>query len=129
LLVSDYAILGEFTVASYIMTKRFISREPEAARQFVQGVARAIEWTQTQDRPVVVARMQDLIRRRGRNEDPAPAAYWRSPGLAGKGGVLTDRFFSLFIDWYGKNGDTGIGALRPKDIYTNVFNPYATEQG
>jgi ABC-type nitrate/sulfonate/bicarbonate transport system substrate-binding protein len=129
LLVSDYQILGEFTAASYVLTKRFIAQQPEAAHQVVQGIARAIEWSRTQDPKTVIARMQDLIRRRGRNEDPGPAAYWLSPGLAGKGGVLEDRFFSLFIDWYRKNGDAAIGKLHPKDVYTNAFNPYTSAQG
>jgi ABC-type nitrate/sulfonate/bicarbonate transport system substrate-binding protein len=129
LLVSDYEILGEFTAASYVLTKRFLNREPDASLLFVQGVARAIEWARTQDPRVVVARMQDLIRRRGRNEDPGPAAYWRSPGLAGKGGALEDRYFGLFIDWYRKKGEAGIGKLQPKDVYTNAFNPYANTQG
>jgi ABC-type nitrate/sulfonate/bicarbonate transport system substrate-binding protein len=129
LLVSDYDILGEFTAASYILTKRFINQEPDASLLLVQGIAKAIEWARTQDREVVVARMQELIRRRGRNEDPAPAGYWRSPGLAGKGGVLDDRYFGLFIDWYRRNGDAAIGRLRPKDVYTNAFNPYADTRG
>jgi ABC-type nitrate/sulfonate/bicarbonate transport system substrate-binding protein len=127
LLVSDYEILGEFTAASYVMTKPFIARNPDAAHQLVQGIARAIEWTRVQDQKTVIARMQDLIRRRGRNEDPGPVTYWRSPGLAGKGGVLADRYFGLFIDWYAKRGDAGIAKLRPQDVYTNAFNPYASE--
>jgi ABC-type nitrate/sulfonate/bicarbonate transport system substrate-binding protein len=128
LLLSDYELLGNLTSGSYVLTTRFIAKNRNTVAKFVEATARAIDWTQSHPREEVVARFQDIIKRRGRNEDALAVTYWKSPGLAGRGGLLEDRSFSLFIDWYRANGDTAVGRLNAQDLYTNEFNPYRSEQ-
>jgi ABC-type nitrate/sulfonate/bicarbonate transport system substrate-binding protein len=128
LLLSDYELFGMLTSGSYVLTTRFLAANPNTARKFVEATARAIDWTQTHPRDEVIARFQDIIKRRGRSEDPSVVTYWRSSGLAGRGGLLEDRSFSLFIDWFRANGDTAIGRLSVRDLYTNDLNPFRSEQ-
>ncbi|HTT79036.1 MAG TPA: ABC transporter substrate-binding protein [Stellaceae bacterium] len=128
LLFNDYQLFGALTTGSYILTEKFIADYPNTTRRFVEATARAIDWTQTKPRAVVIARFQDIIKKRGRDEDPSIVTYWKSAGLAGRGGLLTDRSFGLYIDWFRANGDTAIGRLKPHDLYTNAFNPYRDSQ-
>jgi ABC-type nitrate/sulfonate/bicarbonate transport system substrate-binding protein len=128
LLLSDYELLGNLTSGSYVLTTRFIAKNRNTVAKFVEATARAIDWTQSHPREEVVARFQDIIKRRGRNEDASAVTYWKSPGLAGRGGLLEDRSFSLFIDWYRANGDSAVGRLNTRDLYTNEFNPYRDGQ-
>ena len=125
LLFNDYQLFGALTTGSYMLTKKFITDNPNTTRRFVEATARAIDWTQTKPRVVVVARFQDIIKRRGRDEDASIVTYWKS---AGRGGLLANRSFSLYIDWFRANGDTAIGRLKPRDLYTNAFNPYRSNQ-
>ena len=128
LLLSDYELFGTLTSGSYVLTTRFLAKNPNTARKFVEATALAIDWTQTHPRDEVIARFQDIINRRGRGEDPSTVTYWRSAGLAGHGGLLEDRSFTLFIDWYRANGDAAIGRLNARDLYTNELNPFHSEQ-
>jgi ABC-type nitrate/sulfonate/bicarbonate transport system substrate-binding protein len=128
LLVSDYALFGALTTGSYVLTKPFMAAHPNATHKFVEATARAIEWAQTRPRQAVIARFQDIIRKRGRAEDASIVTYWESAGLAGRGGLLDDRSFSFYIDWFRANGDAAVGRLKPRDLYTNEFNPYRSSQ-
>ncbi|MDO9711466.1 ABC transporter substrate-binding protein [Paracraurococcus lichenis] len=128
LLRSDFDLFGDFTTAAYVLTRPFLQRNPNAARAFVEGTARAIDWAASHPREEVVARYRDIIRRRARTaEDDSAVAFWKSTGLAGRGGVLADQHFGLFIDWFGRAGDAGIGRLKPADVLTNAFNPFRDE--
>ncbi|MFD5066090.1 ABC transporter substrate-binding protein, partial [Streptomyces sp. NPDC058394] len=53
-LFSDFDLLGKFSAGSYIMTERFIKQNPDTARTFVTGVAKAIEWARTTPREEVI---------------------------------------------------------------------------
>jgi ABC-type nitrate/sulfonate/bicarbonate transport system substrate-binding protein len=128
LLLTDYELFGALTTSSYVLTNRFIATNPNTTRKFVEATARAIEWARTQPRAAVVARFQDIIKKRGRDEDPGVITYWRSTGLAGHGGLLEDRSFSLYIDWFRANGDAAVGELQARELYTNEFNPYRNGQ-
>jgi ABC-type nitrate/sulfonate/bicarbonate transport system substrate-binding protein len=127
-LLTDYALFGALTTSSYVLTKNFIAENPNTTRKFVEATARAIEWARAQPRASVIARFQEIIRQRGRGEDAEIVSYWKSAGLAERGGLLEDRSFSLYIDWFRANGDTVVGALQPRDLYTNEFNPYRVGQ-
>lgn len=124
LLLTDYELFGALTTGSYVLTERFIAANPNTTRKFVEASARAIEWARTRPRAAVIARFQDIIKKRGRDEDGSVVTYWKSTGLAERGGLLEDRSFSLYIDWFRDNGDAAVGQLQPKDLYTNEFNPF-----
>ncbi|MFG2883533.1 ABC transporter substrate-binding protein [Streptomyces sp. NPDC048297] len=121
-LFTDYQLLGAFSAGTYVMTDRFLEQNPETARTFVTGVGRAIEWARSTPRDEVVARMTDIVNKRGRNEDTAPLKYWRSFGVAERAGRITGKELQLWADWLTERGDIKKGQVKVADLYTNEFN-------
>ncbi|WP_043780971.1 ABC transporter substrate-binding protein [Rhodococcus sp. JVH1] len=124
-LFTDESIFGSFTYGSLLFRDDFIAKNKDAVADFVQGTARAIRWTQTTPRDDVIAKFRDIITKRGRNETTDLVGYWKTPGVAGPGGVITDKEIQTWIDWLVRNGELEDGKLTPADVYTNEFNPYA----
>lgn len=127
-LFSDHELFGEFTAGSYVLTTRFLKESPNSARKLVEAAARAIEWARSTPREEVVARLQRIIERRGRNEDASLVKYWTSMGVAGKGGLLAAREYQGWIDWLVKDGELKAGQIKAEDLYTNQLNPFAAIQ-
>lgn len=123
-LFSDYDLFGEFTAGSYVMTEKFLKQNPNTAKKFVEATAKAIEWARTTPREEVIARYEKIIKQRGRNEDTSNIQYWKSTGVAGNGGVIADKEFSVWIDWLVKDGQLKKGQIKSSDLYTNEFNPF-----
>jgi len=123
-LFKDYDLFGTFTAGSYVMTDRFLKENPNTAKKFVEGTAKAIEWARTSPREEVIARYEKIIKERGRNEDTSIMKYWKSTSVAGKGGLNSNKEFSVWINWLVKDGQLKKGQIAPSDIYTNEFNPY-----
>jgi ABC-type nitrate/sulfonate/bicarbonate transport system substrate-binding protein len=124
-LFSDYDLYGAFTAGSYVMKTAFIERNPNTARKFVEATARALEWSRQTPREQVIERFQQIMAKRGRNEDASILKYWRSYGVAGKGGLITEREFQVWIDWMIRDGELQPGQLAVADLYTNDLNPFA----
>jgi len=125
-LYTDYELLGTFTAGSYVLRTDFIKKNPDTVRAFVAGTAKAIEWTKTQPREAVIARFQDILHKRGRNEDDSQLKFWKSNGVAGKGGAIADSEFGTWIDWLSREGELKGKQVKAADLYTNEFNPYAS---
>ncbi|MFD3717725.1 ABC transporter substrate-binding protein [Streptomyces sp. NPDC058674] len=123
-LFTDVGLLGPFSAGTYIMTERFIKQNPDTVRTFTTGVAKAIEWSRTTPREEVIARMTQIVKKRGRNEDTATLQYWHSYGVAETGGRIADASFQLWLDWLGERGEVKPGQLRAADLYTNEFNGF-----
>jgi ABC-type nitrate/sulfonate/bicarbonate transport system substrate-binding protein len=124
-LFSDYQLLGTFGAGTQVIRKDFLAKNPQASRILVTGVARAIAWTQTQPRDVVVARFKEIITQRARKgEDTSVAELWKSTGLGESGGVIVDKDFTLWVDWLRANGQLS-KSITAMDLYTNEFNELA----
>ncbi|MFE3861157.1 ABC transporter substrate-binding protein [Streptomyces goshikiensis] len=121
-LFKDHELLGAFSAGTYVMTRRFIKENPDTARTFTTGVAKAIEWSRTTPREEVIARMTEIVKKRSRNEDTSTLQYWHSYGVAETGGRIADKEFQLWIDWLGERGEIKKGGLKAGDLYTNEFN-------
>ncbi|MFC9813281.1 ABC transporter substrate-binding protein [Streptomyces virginiae] len=121
-LFTDFELLGPFSAGSYVMTKRFVKENPDTVRTFVTGVGKAIEWSRTTPHEQVIARMTEIVTKRGRNEDTATLKYWRSYGVAEAGGRISDKEFQVWLDWLAERGDIKEGQLKATDLYTNEFN-------
>ncbi|MFI9818052.1 ABC transporter substrate-binding protein [Saccharothrix variisporea] len=121
-LFNDFELLGAFTAGTYVLTEKFLQQNPGTVRTFVTGVAKAIEWSRTTPRDEVIARFTDIIGRRGRNEDISTLKYWKSYGVAGKGGLIQDKELSIWVDWLAERGEVRKDALTLSDAYTNDFN-------
>jgi len=124
-LTSDFELFGKFTAGTYVMKTQFIKQHPAVARRFVEAVARALDWSRETPREQVVARLVEIIGKRGRNEDDSVVKYWRSYGVNGKGGTISDREFQLWIDWMVKDGELAPGQLAASSLYTNELNPFS----
>ncbi|ARF58862.1 ABC transporter substrate-binding protein [Streptomyces gilvosporeus] len=124
-LFTDYQLLGDFSAGTYVVNDRFLKENPDTARTFVTGVARAIEWARARPREEVIDRQVEIVKRRGRNEDTAALKYWKSFGVAETGGRITDKELQLWIDWLAKRGDIEKGQVKASDLYTNQFNAYS----
>lgn len=122
-LTSDYDMFGQLTAGATVMSTRFIAENPNTVRKFVDGVGRAFDWLRTQDRQVVRARFEQIIRKRKRNEDTSVVPYWTGTGVASQRGRLQDRDFQVWIDWLVRDGQIEKGQIRASDIYTNDFHP------
>jgi ABC-type nitrate/sulfonate/bicarbonate transport system substrate-binding protein len=123
-LFSDYDLLGEFTGGGYVLREKFIRENPNTVRQFVDATARAIEWARTTPPDEVRARFEKIIEGRKRNETASAIKYWRSTGVAGKGGLIEDQEIQRWIDWLVKDGTLKPNQVKAADVYTNEFNPY-----
>src|SRR5690242_12516257 len=44
-------------------------------------------------------------------------------GVAGRGGLISDSDFQLWIDWMIEDGALEPGQLRARELYTNDLNP------
>ncbi|MFE2273152.1 ABC transporter substrate-binding protein [Streptomyces lavendulae] len=121
-LFNDFDLLGAFSGGTYVMTERFIKENPDTVRTFVTGVGKAIDWSRTTPREEVIARMTEIVRKRGRNEDTSTLKYWRSYGVAAPAGRIEEKEFQLWIDWLAERGEIKKGRLNAADLFTNEFN-------
>jgi ABC-type nitrate/sulfonate/bicarbonate transport system substrate-binding protein len=121
---SDYELFGRFTAGCYVFRSDFIAKNPNTVRKFVDGVARAIEWARQTPREQVIARYKAIIEKRKHNENADVTQYWKSTGIASQGGLVQDREFQIWLDWFVKDAELQKGDLKPSDIYTNEFNPF-----
>ncbi|SFP77852.1 ABC-type nitrate/sulfonate/bicarbonate transport system, substrate-binding protein [Bradyrhizobium sp. Ghvi] len=121
-LFADTDLFGNFTGGSYVLRDKFIRDNPEASRKLIEGVSRAIAWAQTTPPEDVRARFERIISERKRNEDATPIKYWKSTGVASKGGLISDAEIQVWIDWLEKDGLFKPGQIKASDTYTNAFN-------
>ena len=124
-LFADTDLFGNFTGGAYVLRDKFIRDNPNTARKLVEGTAKAIEWARTTPPAEVRARFEKIIAERKRNENASAIKYWKSTGVAGPGGRITDGELQTWIDWLVKDGVLKPGQLKASDVYTNEFNPYA----
>ncbi|GII02644.1 ABC transporter substrate-binding protein [Planobispora takensis] len=123
-LFKDIDLLGPFTAGSVVLTERFIEENPQTTKKFVEAYSKAIEWTQTHSREEVIAEYKKIIAARGRNEDASTIEFWKSSGVANKGGVIDAKEFQTWVDWLEREGEIKPGQVKTEDLFTNEFNPF-----
>lgn len=125
-LFNDTEVFGEkFTAGDYFFTEKYIKENPTTVKQFTEGVAKAIEWARTTPKEQVIKKFEEIVKARKGNEPTQNLKFWKSTGIAQEGGVITDDEYSVWIDWLVKNGELKEGQIKPSELYTNEFNPYA----
>ncbi|ESK55333.1 ABC transporter substrate-binding protein [Acinetobacter tjernbergiae] len=127
-LISDTDLYGSFTAGSYVFTEKFIKEHPEVVKQYVTGVAKAVEWTKQTPREQVLARFKSIIEKRKRNESDALMQYWHSYGVVSKGGLLNAKQYQRWIDLFVKQGQFKPNQINADSLFTNQFNPYSNEK-
>ncbi|MEZ2390831.1 ABC transporter substrate-binding protein [bacterium RCC_150] len=123
-LFSDYELFGTFAGGQIVLRNDFIAKNPNTAKAFTTGVAKAIKWETETPRAEVIARFKKIIDARGRNENTTNLQYWKSPGVPDNG-VIKDEDFSRWATWL-KTAGIVKGELTPSKYYTNKFNELAT---
>ncbi|MFI9384565.1 ABC transporter substrate-binding protein [Kutzneria sp. NPDC052558] len=121
-LFTDYELLGPFTAGTYVFTDKFIKQNPDTVRAFVTGVGKAIEWSRTTPSAQVVDRMTQIVAKRKRNEDSSALKYWKSWGVADKGGRVSEHELSMWLDWLAGRGELANRKIDVSSLYTNEFN-------
>jgi ABC-type nitrate/sulfonate/bicarbonate transport system substrate-binding protein len=124
-LFNDVDLFGAFNGGQFVLRKDFIAKNPETARIFTTAVAKAIEWERSTPRAQVIAKLTKIIEKRGRNESTTNLKYWKSIGVASKGGVISDADFERWIGWLRQAGITKSDELDFGKLYTNEFNTLA----
>jgi ABC-type nitrate/sulfonate/bicarbonate transport system substrate-binding protein len=123
-LFADTDLFGNFTGGAFILRAKFIKDNPNTSHKLIEGISRAIVWAQTRPPEEVRARFERIIATRKRNEDASPIKYWKSTGIASKGGLISDSEIQIWIDWLVKDGLLKPGQIKASDTYTNEFNFY-----
>jgi ABC-type nitrate/sulfonate/bicarbonate transport system substrate-binding protein len=121
-LFADTDLFGNFTGGAYVLRERFTKDNPGTSRKLVEGISRAIEWARATPPEEVRARFEKIIAERKRNEDASSIKYWKSTGVASKGGLITDPQLQIWIDWLVKDGLLKPDQIKAGDTYTNEFN-------
>lgn len=128
-LFADIDLFGNFTAGNYVVTRDFAANNPNTVRKFTAGTARAIEWARNTPREEVVARLSSIINKRGRNEDDRLVKFWKSTGIADKGGLVTEQQYQQWIDWMVREGQLTPGKIKAADLIDNSYNPFLAEVG
>lgn len=124
LLFSDYDLFGTFTAGSYVFTERFIKENPKTVKKFVEGIAKAIEWSETTPREEVIARFESIMEKRNRNENTENLKYWKGYGVAAEGGYIKKSEFQVWLDWLEDTEEIKKGKMQVEDLYTNEYTPF-----
>src|SRR5690606_34818518 len=103
---------GTFTAGDIFFTEKYITENPTTVRTFTEGVAKAIEWARETPREEVIARFEKIVSSREGNESIDNLKYWKSTGIATKGGVIEDKNFSVWIEWLERNGELQKGEIK-----------------
>ncbi|MBY0098376.1 ABC transporter substrate-binding protein [Mesobacillus maritimus] len=124
---SDYDLFGAFTAGSYVFTEQFIKENPNTVKKFVEATAKAIEWARTTPKEEVIARFEKIIEERDRKEETETIQYFKSTGIAEKGGYIHEQEFQVWLDWLEKSGELKKEEISLDDLFMNEFNPYEVE--
>jgi len=129
-LFSDQQLFGNFSTSSTVMRTDFIQQNPHTTRKFIEAFAKALEWMKTNPREEVIARFEKISKARNTTDDISALRYWKSTGVASKGGLVEEKNFQVWIDWLIREGELQAGQWKATDFYTNTFNPFleATRQ-
>lgn len=125
-LFTDRDLFGNFTAGTLVVRNDFIEKNPNTTRHLVSALSRAIEWARNSPPDEVRARFTRIIEQRKRAESADAIPYWKSTGVAGEGGLISDKEFQIWIDWLVKDGLLKEGQIQPSSLYTNDFNPFAS---
>jgi len=127
-LFTDVDLVGPYNGGSLALRDDFIKDNPQTTKKLVAGMAKALEYSQTQPQEKTIGVITKYLKEHNRGEEAAALAHWKGAGVATPGGVIRDQDFDIWLDWLGNEGEVDSGSIKAGDIYTNEFNPYAEEK-
>jgi ABC-type nitrate/sulfonate/bicarbonate transport system substrate-binding protein len=121
----DIDVLGDYTGNSLVLRDDFIEEDPKTTATLVAGLAKAVNFLQTEPPAKVIEVADKVATERGRPEDKESLKYWKSQGIANQGGVIDPKEYSTWIKLQEEEGELQSGQVTLADAYTNQFNPYS----
>jgi ABC-type nitrate/sulfonate/bicarbonate transport system substrate-binding protein len=125
-------LIGTYNDNTGVMRTDFIRKNPNTTRHLVAATARAIAWAQERESGAGHAEVVNLYKKylaaTGRGDQIAPLDYWKSLGIATKGGWIKRQDFQMWVDWLDSRGEVDAKSLKLENVYTNAFNPFWTGQ-
>lgn len=127
-LTRNVDLIGTYNDNTGVLRKDFIAKNPIATRRLVEGIAKAIAWTQEREkagqRDEVIDVYTKYLESQGRGGQAAPLKFWQSLGIATEGGWIKKEDFEMWVAWLDSRGEVDAKSLDLAQIYTNEFNPY-----
>ena len=126
-IVKDSDIVGFYNGGGYSLRTDWIENEPDVSRTLVAGVATAIDYIESHDRQETLDVYVPWLEDHGYGDEvDAVEKNWPgSTGVSSKGGVISDKDISIWLDWLASRGDVDPEDVDPSDVYTNKLNPEA----
>ncbi len=126
-LTNDVEVVGEpYAGGGLTMRTDFMEKNPDTAREIVEGVATAIEFIETHSKQQIFDVYFPYLEDEG-YADYIPAIKENFPGTLGLDPhpVIHDEDIARWVDWLDSRGDIDGSDLDVSDVYTNEFNPNA----
>jgi len=120
--VSDYDVLGIEQIGGWAMRDDFIQQHPDVVRRFIAALGEAHRWANAHP----VDAMQILNRR-----NAVPAAFQKYQGTwrdAPDAALVDEASIRKWIAILKEFGQIKPSSVKPEDVFTNAYNPHATEQ-
>lgn len=126
-LVTDIDVVGPYSGGGFTIRDEFIEANPTTTKQLVAGVAKAVNFIETHEKDEIYDVYFPWLDEHGYG-DQKQAIEQNFPGTLGVPSAeptIRDEDISLWLDWLQGRGDVDADSLKPSEVYTNEFNPYA----
>lgn len=117
------AFNAEYNAGSYFFKEDFIKDNEGAIKDFTAGVAKAFDWTASNDREVVIERLEKIMTERNLKEPVENLKYWKNSSVSSNGGIIRDSDYERWIAGLKRAGDL-TEDLDTKTMFTNKYNPF-----
>jgi ABC-type nitrate/sulfonate/bicarbonate transport system substrate-binding protein len=124
-LAKDVEVLGNYTGNAALVSDSFMEQHPKASAQLIGGMAKAVHYLQTTPAPQVIKLADEVAAEHGRTEDVESLKFWKSSGVVNEGGYFDPKEVSIWIKFLEEEGELKPGEIKPEEVFTNQFNPYA----
>ena len=118
-ILTDFDALGINQIGGWAFSDDFINNNPEAVRSFVRAILAAVEFIKTDEANANEA--EKIIEKRtgiaARTPELLPAHQF----------IVSEQDIAKWIDIVERNGSIKPGEIKPSDVFTNEFNPYANK--
>ncbi|HWH26223.1 MAG TPA: ABC transporter substrate-binding protein [Pseudolysinimonas sp.] len=126
-LTTDIDVVGKYSGGAFSMRDDFIAANPNTTKTLVAGVAKAVNFIETHTKQEIFDVYFPYLDKHGLG-DYKQAIEQNFPGTLGVPSatpVIRDKDIAIWLDWLQSRGDVDAHAIKPSDVYTNEFNPYA----
>lgn len=122
ILAEDSDLVQELNTGCMVVSQKLIDEHPAVVGELVDGIAQAIEFERSHSPEEVREVYFNYLEAHGQSDRISSFRYWEHSGVATRGGILTDREFSMWSHWIDRQYH--VPDINPASIYTNQFNPY-----